>query len=201
MTITLPTPGQLNWGQPLNRALTQIGSGIAPDDHNFESWTFDPVLTAGQTTTVNGTLLVGKIPIRQSPPAQLVRMEWAISGTPATAPVAGQNWIGVYSSAGVRLSQAGVDGIITTTGVKTVVLPGFMPAAPFVWAAMLFNAATPPQIVRSPSTATGTPNMGTTAATTRFGVAATAQTALPASITPGSIVTTGAITFIAGLGA
>jgi len=198
MAIVLPTAGQLNWDAPLNLAVSQLGGNPAPDDQGYNTWTYDPVNAGTTTTAVSGTLYLCRMPVRQG--VTLSRLDWVTSGTIASGVVAGQNFVGIYSPAGVRLAQLGVDVAITTTGLKQSALTPFAAPTPFVWAFFLFNATTPPSLVRA-TTLTATPNMGLPVSTARVCINGTGRTSAPANITPASNVLAGGITATAGLAA
>jgi hypothetical protein len=179
---------------PGNDALAWPTSEPAPPDHGMESWVYPPALCTGGSAAVNGTRYLTKLYTRRARTS--VAVHWAVT-TAGASPVAGQNWVGIYSSAGVRLGQAGVDADISSSGAKRTVIAAAYDAG-FVWVAWVFNAATPPTLARAGSFET-TPNAGLTAAALQFAVNGTSQTTLASSLTPGSNSTSGALNWWAGL--
>jgi hypothetical protein len=112
--------------------------------------------------------------------------------TVGAGPVAGQNWAGLYSAAGTLLTSVGIDsmipgvvGINPATFTTPVVCTTSMG---FVWRAVLFNAATPPTLVRTGGISQGANNAGLLASQYKYATAGTGATTLPASITPGSLL-------------
>lgn len=175
-----------------------LGADFTPADHGFETWTHDPYFGVSSTSAVNGRVYAVKLPVRR---ARTIDTLWWAVATAGVTPTAGQNWVGLYSSAGVRLAQTGVDASVTSAGGKgtAITAQALDPAVdPFVWQLMLFNAATPPALLRGSSFET-TPsvNLGTTAL--RAAVVASGQTALPASFDPATLTTNACLTLWAAL--
>ncbi len=152
----------------------------SPRNHNLIGWTYDPIVASSSSLLTSGVLYLAKVQIDRV--TTLSNVLWGISPAAAT-PVAGQNWVGVYSSAGARLTQAGVDADVTSTAVKTTAVTPVLVPPGFVWVAFLFNASTPPSILRSVAN-TGLNNAGVTGAAARAASRGTGQTTLPASFTP-----------------
>jgi hypothetical protein len=175
----------------------ELPEGVAgPADHGLVSWTHDPYFAASSAIAVNGTVYVVKLPIRRAVTVDTIL--WAI-GTAGLTPTAGQNEVGLYSSAGTRLAATNVDADISSSGSKsTAIAAQALTAGSFVWVAFVFNAATGPTLLRGSSFETS-PNINTTAATRRAAVAATAQTVLPASFTPSALSTNNCLTYFAAL--
>lgn len=161
----------------------------SPAGQGLSAWSYDPAAANASTILTGGTIYLCKI---ENPPADTVtKIYWSVA-TPGATATAGQNWLGLYSSAGARLQQTGVDSDAGSgTGLKTTTITGqLLVPGSFLWVAFLFNASTIPTLVRQ---ATGTAamaavNAGTAAATLRFATNATAQTTLPSSITVGNNV-------------
>lgn len=168
------------------------GNQFYPTDHGYMGWNADPGYVQGGTILINGSLYVARIPLRAAvSPAAVV---FAISAV-AVTPVAGQSFAGIYGSDGTLLASAGIDTQLLSTGIASAGMsPGVVqPGAGWCWAAVLANAATAPTLQRFTTTASP-PNAGLSAAALRWAVAGTSLTALPASITPSSLTSTGAIT-------
>lgn len=162
-----------------------------PVNHGFTGWTFDPVAAVNSSLLTNGTVYLSKVHIPDD--VTITKVYWWVTTIGAT-PTSGQNFVGLYSSAGTRLATTGVDADITSTGLKTTTITGQnLTAGSFVWVAMVFNAATAPTVARGTGSAglATAVNAGLTSGTYRFAVNGTSQTSLPASITPGSNVANG----------
>lgn len=165
-----------------------VRTGVpTPAAQGLSAWAFDPAAMNSSSTLTAGTIYL--IKLQNPPPDTVTKVYWSVATAGATA-TAGQNWVGLYDSAGTRLQQTGVDADAGSgTGLKTTTITGqLLVPGSFYWAAFLFNASTIPTLARQ---ATGTSgvvaaNAGTTAATMRFATAGTSQTTLPASITPAS---------------
>jgi hypothetical protein len=157
-----------------------------PVNHGFTGWTYDPALAQNVSLLTNGTVYLSKVHIPED--VTVTKLYWWVTTAAATA-TAGQNFVGLYSSAGTRLATTNVDAVITSTGLKTTTITGqALTAGGFVWVAMVFNAATAPTVARATGSgglATAV-NAGLTSSTYRFATNGTAQTSLPASITPSS---------------
>jgi len=187
MTIVVPVVGSSNWDVPLNLALTdlqgQIVNGSNPESYGIAGWSLDPAggLLAN-TATVGGSIYLQRINIMN--PRTLTKIMWGI-GVVGVGPVAGQNWIGLYNSAGARLANVNVDAKVTVLGPQTETISVPVTRG-FYWTAMLFNAGTLPQVYRGQNTSTPFVNMGVPAAQSRFAINGTGQNTLPVSITPAS---------------
>jgi hypothetical protein len=162
-----------------------------PVNHGFTGWTYDPTLAQNTSLLTNGTVYLSKIHIPDD--VTVTKLYWWVTTAAVTA-TAGQNFVGLYSSAGTRLATTNVDAAITSTGLKTTTITGVnLTAGSFVWVAMVFNAATAPTIARATGSgglATAV-NAGLTSGTYRFATNGTSQTSLPATITPGNNVAAG----------
>ena len=171
-------------------------SAMGPQDHGLVGWTLDPARTASSVIAINGTVYVMKIPIRRSTAASGI---WWVIGTAGALPVAGQNWVGLYSEQGTRMAASNVDASISSAGTyNTLMTEQDLVGGTFVWVAVLFNAVTPPTMLRGSSFQTS-PSMNLGPAGLRAGVAATLATTLPASFTPSALTTNNCLTFFAGL--
>lgn len=185
--ITFPTIGQDPWGVDLNTVLAQLSAEYQPDDHNLAAWAYQPPLATGSTVLTGGTVTLSGLKIRKD--ATINNIYWQIQ-TIASTVTAGQNFIGIYSSAGTRLVTVNIDAAITSTGLKTTPTGALALTAGMYWVAWVTNASTPPALARGGALAgfADTANVGLTAATMRFATNVAGQTSLPASITPASNV-------------
>lgn len=157
-----------------------------PVNHGFSGWAYDPVIATTGSLLTNGTVYLTKILVPDD--AAITKVYWWVTAVGATA-TAGQNWVGLYSSAGTRLATTGVDAAITSTGLKSTTIDTVnVTAGSFVWAAMVFNAGTAPTLARATGNAglATAVNAGLTSGTYRFATNGTSQTSLPTTITPGS---------------
>lgn len=160
---------------------------FGPGDSFAWTWAYDPIFADSGFLAVNGTLYLIRVNVREMP-TPFTDTLWGIQ-TAGVAPVAGQNWSGLYDSAGNRLVQAGIDATVAAgTGLKNIVFASTpLPAVPaHCWIALLFNAATPPTLARSASLTANMSNFGLLAfpASARFATAGTGLTTLPATINP-----------------
>lgn len=165
------------------------GNGPQPQDAgSLLSWAYDPAFSSTGQLTVNGTLYLIKVAIRSLAPINNIWWNASTAGVTATA---GQNWAGLYSSAGTLLTSVGVDAKVTSASVAVSATLGsaYTPTATgWGWVGLLFNATTPPTVLRTNGSTTGTNNAGCAAATYRFATNGTGQTTLPSSITTSSNV-------------
>jgi hypothetical protein len=160
-----------------------------PADNNLLAWTYDPSMATTGALLTNGTVYLSALyPARST---NVTKLYFHI-GTAGVTATAGQNFVGLYNSAGTLLQSAGVDANVTTTGLQTVTITSqAVTAGSMYWVAMVFNAATAPTIVRGTGvTGVGSlVNVGLTAASFRFATNGTGATALASTITPASNVT------------
>lgn len=193
---TLPTPGQDPWDAALNDVLAEVSNQWLPSDYGLAGWSYDPALCDNAVTVVNGTLYLNRVNIRRN--VTVDNLAWMIT-TVGAAPVAGQNWVGLYTAAGSRIAQANVDAQVTVTGFKATAVAAVALTPGLYWVATLFNAGTPPQLL-SGVDSTVRPNLALANAVLRSAVNGTALTALPASITPASNTATGGKPQFVGVG-
>lgn len=167
-----------------------------PEDHGLAAWTHDPYGAASSSIAVNGTVYLIRLPVRRDVTVDTIH--WAVT-TAATTPTAGQNEVGLYSAAGTRLAAVNVDSDTSSSGSKeSTITAQALTAGTYVYAAFLFNAATPPTLLRG-SSFESSPSINLAASAGRAVVAATGQTTLPASVTPGTFTFTNNKTYFAGL--
>lgn len=160
-----------------------LGPGtMEPEDHGIISWAYDPVIGSTGSAVTAGVLHLTRLQVRQSVTASNIYWHCNSAGTVTS----GQNFVGLYDSAGTRLQSVSISGTSVATGFKThsisqALTPGFY------WVAWLFNGSTMPQPIRLATYSATAINVGLSAATTRFGTILTGQTSLPSSITPANI--------------
>jgi hypothetical protein len=157
-----------------------------PADAGFLAWTYDPGAGAtGTFTMVSGTVYLYRINVRASLTCTNVLV---IIGTAGSGLTSNQNFAGLYRSDGTRVGiTADQTTPWATAGLQTMALAGgpFALTAGFYWVAMMSVGTTPP-IVLSASGTFRASNAGTAVSVARYATNGTGQTALPASITPGS---------------
>ncbi len=160
---------------------------VSPAAQNLVAWTYDPSLAVNVIELTGGTVYLAKLHITQT--IAVTKLYWwmAVAGSGTTA---GQNFGGLYSSAGTRLVTADADATVTASaGLQTLTLSSTsLTAGSFVWGAVVFNATAKPTVAYGAGAAgaTSSLNAGLTAATYRYATAGTSQTSLPSSITPAS---------------
>jgi hypothetical protein len=163
----------------------RVGTGITnPGDQGMTGWSFDPASVVAGSATISGVLYLVKLIIPRNDTVN--KLYWYLTNS-AVTPTAGQNEVGIIDSVGNRLVAANVDASLTPAGLKVITLADTAVTAGFVWAAMVFNAATPPSLARGTSISSGSlTNAGLLPAAYRFATNGTGRTSIPASITPGS---------------
>lgn len=162
---------------------------VQPVHHGFLAWTDTPAAVAGTPiAATSGFAILSKIWV---PSAVTVNTVTVVIGTAGAGLTAGQNFAGLYSSAGTQLGVTADQTVaFGSTGAKAMALtaPVALTAGTFIWAAVLAKGTTVPLFYFH----SGVPNVinvGLTAATARGGYfGAGALTALPASFTPNTLV-------------
>ena len=180
-------------GGTISGNLVVTGNALGQDfpaAHGLASWCYDPALAVNSTQLTAGKLYLVRVNIAAS--VSVTKVYWWVANTGSSA-VAGQNFVGLYDSAGTLLASAGVDTSFSSATLKTTTVPATaLTAGSFCWVALLFNASVTPTLTRA-SGWTGVDaaaNLGLSAAAYRFAVNGTGRTTLPASIIPGSNVGT-----------
>ena len=187
-------------------ALPELGT--EPADGGYAGWSFDPACgtaSPGLTLAGAGVLSLIKIPVRFLTTVSNVYIDIITAGATLTL---NQCFAGLYTAAGSLIATSANQSVAWVgTGFITMALTGApftiggTAAGGFVWVALLWNGTTAPLLYRG-SGPTGALAMqaGTlTAATLRFGTVSAANTTLPASFTPASIVSTNASPWWAGI--
>lgn len=180
-------------GGTISGSLAVTGNALGQDTpaaHGIAAWCYDPALAVNSTQVNNGTLYLTRVNIAAD--VNATRIYWW-AGNQGSAPVAGQNHAGLYSSNGTLMAATNVDAAVSSAGLKTTVIPSqLLTAGAFYWVALLFNASATPTLTRG-SGWTGVDsaaNVGLAAAAYRFAMNGTGRTALPSSIAPGANVGT-----------
>lgn len=153
-----------------------------PQDQNLISWSSDPAAGGfGGSLMTAGTVWLSTVQIRR--PVTISSLLWWVSTAGAT-PTAGQNFVGLYDSSGVRLAAVDVDADISSTGLKTTAITPVSVGTGAFWVAFLFNATTAPTLVRGTAQtgAAAAANAGLPNSRLRFAINATSQTSLPSPL-------------------
>jgi hypothetical protein len=164
-----------------------------PDQQGWLAWNYDPVYCSNASNLTTQTVAVARIVL----PTAITVTNIAIYAVNAGATLtSGQSFIGLYDATGTRQAvSADQSAAWVSSGLKTVAMTTpYSAAAGTYFVALLCNGTTPMGPARTNSSGAIIANAGLTAATFRFGIAASGQTALPASFTPSSMTSgTGAI--------
>lgn len=191
--VTTPTIGQPAWGAPLNSALNDLQDQITnlagrsdwgPADQGYVAWSLDPAALGAVGAPVAGTVTLVQVVVRVPSVANSLVVKITAGGSGLTA---GQNFAGLYNSAGARIGVT-ADQSAAWTSVSTPYMPLTAPVnlpAGKYYVGVVANGTTPPTLARGNGTGAG--NAGVTGADLRFSTAQTAQTSMPVSITPGTL--------------
>ena len=173
---------------------------VLPGDQGLLEWNYDPAAggSAGVAFTAQSVNLM-RLNVRA--PMKISTINFHLVSAAGTL-TASQSFVGLYSSAGALLSgSAAIDSVLNgSTGPVSAALSNPQNVgAGFYWVAILVASATTAPKVSVAANSAANSNVGLTAAQARFGVGATAQTTLPATITPSSISNTNAQTAWVGV--
>jgi len=180
-------------GGTVTGSLNVTGHALGQDTpaaHGIAGWAYDPALAVNSTGMAAGTLYLVRINVAANVTA--TRLYWWIANT-ASSPTAGQNWVGLYDSAGTLLASAGIDGVQGSAGLKTTTIPAqSLAGGSFYWVGLLFNGPVPPNLTRASGwTGVGeAASVGLSPAAYRFAVNGSGRTSMPATITPSANVAT-----------
>jgi hypothetical protein len=163
-------------------------SGIPrPADTGVIAWTADPfVCSTNAQALVAGKLMLAAFWVRKTATISTIGINVPTAGATLTA---SENWAGVYNSSGTLMGQTADQSTAwagTSTQSMAITSPFSAPGGMY-WVALLFNGTTPPTL-RGSAGAVGFVQLGQAAAASRVGVYGSAQTTLPSTITPASIV-------------
>jgi hypothetical protein len=163
-----------------------------PADFGYVAWATDPAGIATAVTPTAGVLYLWKIPIRTA--GQLIsalHLGVSVVGSGLTA---SQCFMALFDpSTGTRLGiTADLSGALGTVGETThnLTAGATIATAGFVYAGLLLNGTTMPQLARGGPNISGLGNAKTTASSKRIAQYGSAQTAMPSSITLASMVNT-----------
>lgn len=157
-------------------------SDATPGDHGFITWSHDPSLSVTSQAPTSGTIYLVGVYIRRTQSATKL---WFANGAAATGATAGQNWVGIYSTAGTLLASAGIDSqVAASANAQSATISSTSLPAGMYWVAILVNFSSALTLMRGSNG--GHTNANLSGATLRFAINGTGATALPASITPAS---------------
>lgn len=214
MTVVLPTKGEANWDIPLNLALADLQNQVdavevdftktpknvmRPVDQGVIAWSYDPAIQDSSGALANGVLGLTRISITETG-RTLNNIIGEVSAAGVDL-VVGQNFAGLYNSAGQRLAiTADQTTNWQSTGLKVmpVVAPVVLPPGLY-WVAVISNTATTiPSFRRSSASAVAAAiNIGQTGGNTRFGSWGVGQTTLPGTINTAIINQSGSARWVA----
>jgi hypothetical protein len=182
----------LDWSFSGSNAVQQAVTAdptFAPADLGLLGQSFDPSLMQGNGDALtSGQPQLVKIPVRDPIRVSKVRF-YVVAGGTCTS---GQCFAGLYSAAGAKLGgsadQAATWQATTNNPVDCTLTSGpFLASPPWVWAMLLWNG-TATTFGRSFNLNATLINGALAAAAARYAHNGSAQTSLPASITPASNV-------------
>jgi hypothetical protein len=165
----------------LRGAITGGSRVLVPEDQGWKYWNVDPRASDSTVLTVNGTVYLLKIPLRG--PTVLSSVAFCIT-TVGASPTANQCWAGLVLPDGTVAAKASAAAITVATAVTVSLTPATY-RVPFVWVGLLFNAGTPPTLLRG-TFAHGFNNAGAAATELICATGATSQTDL-LTVTPASM--------------
>ncbi|WP_217553173.1 glycoside hydrolase family 55 protein [Streptomyces sp. GbtcB6] len=153
-----------------------------PREHGLIAWTDDPNrVSSGKAGTAQRLYLAALYVPR---PVTATRLVWGIN-TAGASPVTGQNFVGLYDSAGTRLASVGVDARMTATGPFTETIDADLTPGLY-WVGFLFNASTMPAVYRCGdlNATLLNVNLAGTPARLRYATNGSGLSALPDTISP-----------------
>lgn len=162
-----------------------------PAGQGLLAWSADPATAAGGVTTSAGAVYTVRVTL---PAAAVVSKLWVVITAAGGTLTAGQNFLGLYSSAGTRLAlTADQTTPFASTGILDAALTApYSAAGGNYFVAVLCNGGTPITLASTSGIAAGSVAIGnaglTAAGGYRFGFAATGATSLPNSFDPTLIV-------------
>lgn len=199
MSITLPVVGQSNWDVPLDDALVDMAVGsFDPNDHGFVAWAYDPAQLSNNSTFTTQVMKLVKLP--KLPVATTISTLWVHVGVGGTAVTAGQSFLGLYNTSGTLLAQtADLSVSFATSGLKSGALTvPYAAGAEHYYVGILANATTTtPSFSITAAHSASAINANLSTATSRWATTGGALTALPASVTMGSVTPSSANHWVA----
>jgi hypothetical protein len=167
-------------------------SAPQPADFGYVSWSGDPAAVSAAVTITAGVLYLWKLPIRTAGQV-LTNLHTGVfvAGSGMTA----AQCFGAFFDAttGARLAiTADLSGAFGAVGETThaMTTPPTIASPGFVYAGLLVNGTTPPQLARGGPNITGLGNSRLAVSAKRMAQYGSGQTAMPSSITLASMVNT-----------
>lgn len=173
------TTGTVAAGDAVGTAVQTLWT---PASQGLKGWTFDPVMVSSSgVAPTAGVVSLGAIQLYSA--FTSTNFYWSVATAGATL-TAGQNFVGLYNSAGNLVWSTSADTTATTTGLKTETMAVALTAGKY-WGAAVFNGTTVPGLARCGAVAGSTAaiNLGLTGAALRSATNGATQTALPNPIT------------------
>lgn len=171
---------------PLFGTAAQTSSFSETDAGNL-AWNYDIGVSSGSSAVTTNVVNLIRVNIRQ--PLLVTNVLLAI-GTAGTTLTSGQNFVGLYNSAGTQIGTSADQTVAWgSTGLKTAALASgpFAVSPGFVWVMLVSNTTgTTPSFFRTGALGAAAMNNGFPVSTARWATNGTATTSLPASITPAS---------------
>lgn len=192
MTYTPIVIGSLAWGGPVNAALGSQDARISSLESRsgtvaalgFKAQPFAPEMASMSETLASGTIIMTQVNL---PVAGTLSTLTAGIFTAGSGLTAGQNFGGLYSTAGSRLAvTADQSAAWATNGEKNMAFTAPYAAAAGTYYLALLSVGTTPITPFRAIGAAASANMinhGLTPATARYTTGPTAQTSLPTAIT------------------
>lgn len=192
MSVTPIPDGTENWGFLVNQNMNDLQGQVSalgdgswtPQDQGFASWSYDPFTNSATTALSTGVVYMTRIKVPKDVAVTQIHYGVFASGSGLTA---GQNFVGIYNSAGTLLvTSADQTAAWGTTGAKATTIPTTILTAGTYDIAILTNATTTGiTIVRGTAVGAASPILNANLATAnlRSSTSGTGQTSLPPSIT------------------
>jgi hypothetical protein len=185
-----PSAGVLRTDNSLAVAGFALGAP-RPASSGYLAWNCDPQVTPGAASVGTAkTLYLNAIEVNA---AVTTTKGYFIVNASGSGGTAGNNWIGLFDSAGTLVASAGIDAAVTAAqGLFTATWSVSAPLTPgLYWVGIVFNATGMPQLIRQGGAILAAINNNLAAASLRACVNGTNVTTL-ANITPGSNAQTNA---------
>ncbi|MDB5160466.1 MAG: hypothetical protein JWO99_729 [Candidatus Saccharibacteria bacterium] len=159
--------------------------GWSPSSQGYLAWAYAPKDMLGSSAASSGVPQISRIAVPLYSAATFSNIDYFVV-TPGSGLTASQNYISVYSSAGVKLGQVGQDSNFVGTGKQTATFGtpiNLADTGGYLFVSMLSNGTTPPAIARTSSAISGTAYNANLAATASRGATGPGSaTAPPSSI-------------------
>lgn len=157
------------------------GTGY-PFQNSMKAWNFDPAHTSRNLQASGGTIYTMQFPVTKN---ASVTKAWVGVQASGASGSAGQNWMGLYNSAGVQLAQGSCDSLVggATGPVSVTFLGGTVSVTPAnYYVSVVLNAGTTPNLYAAGGPASLL-NTNVTTSAARCTVTGNNATTLPGTIT------------------